>query len=581
MTIIRALTPRNVMIFLCAVVLVLIGVKGVFIIIKINNVSEADRLWSNKLLVEAETSYTKAKNNRWIRYQEDKIAARLQELAPITEMKQTLAMLSTEVQQVEKSNDFGRFMTAYTSYQKFKAPYAKAENPYAVYYQQIAKSTQVAAKVEDTFQYFIERFYAQMSLNLKDKNYEDESFKSNLWKIPAAYYNRDGKRADDLSAKFKKYDEQKLDQIASMGEYQTLLNEAMSMQKTYEDLKLKASWIQKKVEALVNVFLRNDIGQERYADFAMHAKMYVEYAKSMQVKSSIEAYIKSQIRKWMKEAKALIRHGEFQKAILIYEGIAEYQDTKQELQDAKTAWTAANPVRLLQSVDRSVNYEQVCGGKDRFGAQVYAIATDAMNNLYYGTLDRDNHVSVLKYDAVPKGVKIRSLRIEEKLSTRAIPVIVLEMDSNQRGAWYQAFNVINGQLHPLFQFEADGYEVQSDGSLHVNNPNVAKAEGQMAIYELVNDTYQYSGIAPQFTDIVVGDLWQYQHMKVRFTATIVTVGESGVYAQMGESLIQLKGDFSYSIGTAVIIGTFDQTKEVQIGDQMLDIPVVEVETITN
>ncbi|MFD0618484.1 hypothetical protein ACFQZR_13530 [Paenibacillus sp. GCM10027629] len=580
MTIIRAITPRNVMIFLCALVLILIGVKGVYIILKMNNVAEADRLWANKQLVEAETSYTNALNNRWIRYQEDKISARLQELAPITEMKQTLADLNTELLQVEKNNDFGRFMTAFTSYQKFKAPYAKAENLYAVYYQQIAKSTQVAAKVEDTFQYFIERFYAQMSSNLKDKNYEDESFKSNLWKIPAAYYNREGKRADELSATFKKYDEQKMDQIASVGQYQSLLNEAVSMQKTYADLELKGSWVPKKVEALVEAFLRNDVGHERYADFAMHAKMYVEYAKSVQVKSRIEAYINSQIRKWMKEAKTLIRNGEFQKAIQIYEGIAEYQDTKQELQDAKTAWTAADPVRLLQNVDSSVNYELVSGGKDRFGAQVYAIATDAMNNLYYGTSDRDNHVSVLKYDTVPKGVKIRSLKIEEKLSTRAIPVIVLEMDSNQRGACYQAFNVINGQLHPLFQFEADGYEVQSDGTLHVNNPNVTEAEGQLAVYSLVNDTYQYSGIVQQFTDIVVGDLWQYQHMKVRFTATIVTVGESGVYAQMGESFIQLKGDFSYSIGTAVIIGTFDQSKEVQLGDQMLNIPVVEVETIT-
>ncbi|OPA74577.1 hypothetical protein BVG16_22690 [Paenibacillus selenitireducens] len=581
MTIIRAITPRNVMIFLCAVVLVLIGVKGVYIILKINNVSEADRLWASKQLVEAETFYTKAMNNRWIRYQEDKISARLQELAPITEMKQTLAMLSTELQQVEKSNDFEGLMKAYATYQSFKAPYAKAEHPNAVYYQQIARSTQVAAKLDEVFQYFIARFYAQMSSNLEDKKYDDESFKSNLWKIPAAYFNRDGKRADDLSAKFKKYDEQKMDQIASMGQYQILLNEAMSMQKTYEDLKLKASWVPKKVVSLVDVFLRNDVGQERYADFAMHAKSYVEYAKSMQVKSEIEAYIKSQIRKWMKDANALIRNGEFQKAIQIYEGIGVYQDTKQEMQDAMSAWTAADPVRLLQSVDSRVNYEQVSGGKDRFGAQVYAIATDAMNNLYYGTSDRENHVSVRKYDAVPKGVKIRSLRIEEKLSTSKKPVIIIEMDSNSRGAWYGAFDVSNDQLHPLFQFEADGYEVQSDGTLHVNNPNVAEAEGQMAVYALVNGTYQYTGIVQQFTDIVIEDLWQYQHMKVRFTANIVMVGESGVYAQMGDSFVQLQGDFSYSIGTAVIIGTFDQSKEVQVGDQMLNIPVVEVETITN
>jgi hypothetical protein len=155
------------------------------------------------------------------------------------------------------------------------------------------------------------------------------------------------------------------------------------------------------------------------------------------------------------------------------------------------------------------------------------------------------------------------------------------MDSNSRGAWYGAFDVSNDQLHPLFQFEADGYEVQSDGTLHVNNPNVAEAEGQMAVYALVNGTYQYTGIVQQFTDIVIEDLWQYQHMKVRFTANIVMVGESGVYAQMGDSFVQLQGDFSYSIGTAVIIGTFDQSKEVQVGDQMLNIPVVEVETITN
>lgn len=581
MTIIRAITPRNVMIFLCVAILVLIGIKGVYIIFKINDVAEADRLWANKQLVEAESYYTKALNNRWIRYQEDKISERLRELKPITEMKQTLSNLNEELQTAKNTNDFNRLMKAYTSYQNFKAPYASATNLYAVYYQQIAKSTNVAVKLDEVFQYFIKRFFTQMAANLADQKYDDESFKANLLKIPANYLNQDGNRADDLPAKFKAYDEQKLDQIAGMGQFQTLLNEGLSMQKAYEALNMKANWVPKKVEALVEVFLRNDVEQKRYADFAKHAKSYVEYTKSAQVKSEVKAYINSQIRKWLKDALSLIRNGKFQEAIQLYEGIAIYQDTKQEIQDAMSAWTAVDPVRLLQSADSSVNYEQVSGGQDRFGAKVYAIATDAMNNLYYGTLDRDNHVSVLKYDAVPKNGKIRSLRIDEKLSTRKKPVIIVEMDSDTRGAWYGAYDVNNEQLHPLFEFEADGYEVQSDGTLHVNNPNVAEAEGQWAVYTLVNDTYQYSGIVQQFTDIVVEDLWQYQHMKVRFTANIISVGDSGVYAQMGDSFVLLKGDFIYTVGTVLIIGTYNESQDVQVGDQVLNIPVVEVETMTN
>ncbi|WP_152392702.1 hypothetical protein [Paenibacillus guangzhouensis] len=575
MTIIRAITPRNLMIFLCAVVLVLIGVKGVFIFHKINTIAKADRLLANKQLVEAEAAYTDAWNNRWIQYQDDKISERLRALSPITEMKQTLSNLNIELEQIARNDDIERLMTAYTTYQTFKAPYAHAENPYAVYYQQLAASTQIAAKIEESFHRFITRFYEQMASNLEHKNYEDERFKSNLFAIPEVYYKREGRRADILSAKFKKYDEQKLDQIASAGQYETLLHEATTMQKTYDGLKWKASWMPKKVDALVHVFLRNDVGQERYADFAMHAKRYVEYAKSRPGKSEVEVYIQSQIRKWMRSAKTFIRDGEFQKALQIYEGLAVYQDTKQEIQDATSAWTAADPVRILQGVDSAVNYEQVSGGKDRFDVKVYVIATDAMNTLYYGTLNRDDHVSILKSNAVPKGNKIRSVKIEEKLSTRKSPVLIVETDSPSRKAWYGAYQVKNERLQPLFEFEADGYEVQSDGTLHVQ----AEAEDQVAIYALVNDTYQYAGIVQQFTDIAVENLWQYQHMKVRFTVNIVAVGDAGVYAQMGDSYLQLRGDLSYSLGMVTIIGIYNESKELQVGDLMVNIPVVEVETI--
>lgn len=109
MTIRDILNPRNLMILLCAAAVVMIGFKGMHIKEKIDAVKEADWLYAAHELVEAEEAYRHARNNRSIRYEEDKLAERLRELAPITEMKRQLNEVMSEADEAAASLRFDAF----------------------------------------------------------------------------------------------------------------------------------------------------------------------------------------------------------------------------------------------------------------------------------------------------------------------------------------------------------------------------------------------------------------------------------------------------------------------------------------
>lgn len=579
MTILRAITPRNVLVFLCVVFVVLIGIKGFYIIQKISLMNEADRLYASKDLVAAEEWYLKAKNNKWIRYKENELDARLQTLAPITEIKQKLLEITEGAQRSEERHDFEKFMIAYDKLQGLHKVYAEPKNAYTHYYRQLSESYHISEQMKHHFEQFIVYFDSQMKANLENKKYENESFKANLLRIPAIYFGGDKKQTKQLNAKFKAYDESKMAQLAAAGNFQALLDDSLAMIKSYKQLGLKARWVRTQVESLASAKLHQDAEQKDYASFASHAGKYTAFLQTEGWTSKVEVYIRSQIRKWMKEAKSLVAQAQYQEAIARYEALAAYHDTKAEIEAANLAWAKAEPLRLLQSTQgASQNYDHIRGGSNHFGAKVYVVASDNMNRLYYGTWNMDNKVEVMTGEA-PKSIKIRSIDIEEQLSTKEHPVLRVEADSDTRTAIYAAYEARNGQLQPLFQFEADGYQVNSDGTISVMNPNLQGAEGGVAIYQRVGDVFQFTGVQQPTTDISVENLLQYADRKVRFTCNIVSVSENGSFASMGEGFVQLKGNFPFQLGTVTVVGTFHESVDTQINDQLYSTPVFEVESL--
>lgn len=94
MTFKSLITLQNFMIILCICMLVLIGQKSFLIADKIQMTKEADRLYAAGDLIEAENQYRLAAANHSIHYMEERVAERLEELTPITDIRRSLSALS-------------------------------------------------------------------------------------------------------------------------------------------------------------------------------------------------------------------------------------------------------------------------------------------------------------------------------------------------------------------------------------------------------------------------------------------------------------------------------------------------------
>ncbi|USB33626.1 hypothetical protein [Paenibacillus sp. YPG26] len=593
MTIKNKLTLRNLFILLCAALLALIAVKAYYIQQKITWITEAERAYMKKDLIHAEEWYQKARSNRWIKYKEDEIHTRLAQLAPITEIRSRLAGLDEAAQSAspDSDEDFTRLVQAYADLSALRNKYMKTGGQYSSYYKQISSAFKVTDHFLGKFKQFEQRFTSQMNDNLEKRTYQDESFRNKLLLIPEAYYGGKDKRLDSLSAAFKKYDTRKLTQLSADGMFTSMLNEALSMKNIYKEAGVESPWIKKTTESLADQVLRTDLKTENYTAFASHARDFVAFAQSAKVRSPLTAYISTQYSRLIRKAKLMVARGEYQQAIALYEAVAGYRDTSDQIAAAKLAWTKADPIRLLQAADSSKRYAHVIGGSGRYGAQLYAAASDDTGRIYYAAMDAAGQTRMVSSSELLQGQRITGLSFEKQLSTSTMPVILVEAESSLRRAYYSAFAVEEGEFSKLFEFEADGYQVMKDGTLLVNNPE-GDGEGESAVYAWTGSDYKYqkpvesdsepgseseSESESEYKNIRIEDLLQHAGQKVRFTCSIVSITDSGPLAQLGDSYVLLKSDSLLSVGNVTISGTLaSQNEDVTLGQTALSLPVFEV-----
>ncbi|RUT31763.1 hypothetical protein EJP77_10270 [Paenibacillus zeisoli] len=583
MTIKNKLTLRNLFIVLCSALLILLAVKGYYIKQKIAWISEAERAYTKKDLVQAEEWYQKARNNRWLEYKEDEVNARLMQLEPITEIKNRLAGLDEAAQSASPDSDadFTKLVQGYSDLSTLRNKYMKTGGQYSSYYKQISSGYKVTDHFLDKFKQFEQRFITQMDNNVEKRTYQDESFRNKLLQIPEAYYGSEAKRLASLSAAFKKYDTSKLTQLSAGGMFTSMLNEALIMRNIYKDAGVEAPWIKKTAESLADQVLRSDLKTENYTAFASHGREFVNFVQSAKVKSPLTGYISTQYSRLLKKAKLMIARGEFQQAIALYEAVAGYRDTSKEVADAKLAWTKADPIRLLQAADSSKNYANVIGGSSSYGAQLYAAGTDDTGRIYYAGMDAAGQIKLVSAGDFPQGRKILRISMEKKLSSSSRPVVLVEGDSQTRKATYAAYAVEAGSLNKLFELEADGYQVDKDGNLLVQNPE-GPGTDQNARYVWTGSSYEYQEIKSEseYADIAVDELLQHQGEKVRFTCSIVSITDSGPLAQLGDSYVLLKSDSLLSAGQVTVSGTLaSQNEDVTLGQTALSLPVFEVRLV--
>ncbi|RRJ63509.1 hypothetical protein EHV15_11660 [Paenibacillus oralis] len=570
MTVKRWITLHHLLILLCLMMIPLLIHKGIGISQKLAAIQTAEHLFHEKRLVEAENWYRKAQVNRSIRYKEELISSRLEELAPITAMKNDLGDIADQASRADHERDFELLMKAYNKLQQAQSRYMTPEGAYSDYYSQVSEHYGIPQNFTGYFQKFKTLFLEQMEQNLAGASYDDESFKRNLLRIPGGLLGTEQEWLDELLTAFQKYDETKLTRMAAKGLVKSMLNDASSMLAEYKSNNLEAPWIISNAENLIESLLQSDWDNDDYAAFAMHARQFATFADSADPESKVLSLAKSRIDELMLRAGKNAENGDYQEAIDLYTALGHYQDTQAEISAAELAWTLAEPVRLLPSPADGSGYAHVVSGRDRFGSKVYVAATDQNNKLYFGRMNAEESVQVLSNQNLTPEKQIRTIAVDPDLSTNSNPVIVVEAASEARNARYAAFEVRESNITLLYSIEGDSLTIQPDGTLHVVNP-VGEGEGQTAIFVRSGDIYQFAGIMQDILDISADSVSQYPDKLVRFTSTIIRTGSGEALAMGSNSLLLLRGDFSLPAGAAkvTVTGRFKQYAEQTVDEQLI------------
>lgn len=570
MTFKKWITLHHLLIFSCVLTIPLLVYKGIGISQKLTAIHTAERLFEEKDLVEAEDWYRKAQSNRSIRYKEELISSRLEQLAPISAMKRELEDIAHQASNADSEHDFELLMSSYAKLQQVRSSYMTPEGPYSDYYRQVSLSYGITQNFTSYFKNFRSMFLKQLDRNLSKGNYDDESFKWNLLRMPAHLFGTEQKWLDELNTAFQKYDETKLTRMVATGHIESMLSNASSMLTKYKANNLEAPWITSKVEDLIETLLKSDWNNEDYTAYALHSRQFTTFASSVHPNSEVLSYAKRGIDELIRNAKKSVANGNYQEAIDLYTAIGHYQDTKAEISATELAWTFAEPVRLLPIPTDGSSYTHVVSGRDNFGSKLYVVATDQNNQLYFARMSAEESVQILSNHDLTPQEQIRTITIDPNLSTVRNPVIVAEVASEARNALFTAFEVReDNSITLLYSIEADSLTVQPDGTLHVVNP-IGEGAGQTAIFVRSGDRYQFASIKQDIIDITADSVNLYPDTLVRFTCKILSIGTGEALAIGNNSVLLLRGDIPIGTANATVTGRFKQYTEQYIDEQYID-----------
>ncbi|OWA35383.1 hypothetical protein B9G55_12105 [Saccharibacillus sp. O16] len=593
MTIRNFLTLRNLLAFLCAAALIAVILKGFQIEDKIRLVGLADDYYARNQRLSAETTYTAALDNTVIRYRDDHIRTRLAELQPLTRMREEVLKSKGELMAAANAQDLESYLAAYEVYDAFEQ--LSLDGEYAAEYRELSRRYEMTTTIAHGFTDFRTAFEQSLNRNLENGDYSSESAKWDLLRIPALFFTvgtesagtspassaskqqavvpdentpeetAEAMKSEHLNALFRDYDQRKLKKLAAAGRYTDMLSEASRTLEAYRQNDFQAPWVQLQAEDTSDLVLRHDLETQSYAVFAAHARSFADFADQNDLSSTLTDWIETTVNELLRRADSLITDQRFEEGIALYQAMNGYRDTDAQVAQAEEAWTQADPLRILQLAYPSHTYRLVISGKNRFGVHVYVAALDEQGTLYWGT-NGDGGKSVWTNLTPLTPETVRSLRLDEQLSTEDQPVLVAETDSSSRQATYIAVTPQqDGAFTTLFQFEADGYAVEDGGmTLKVKNPSEAKQAGQIAIYTRYSDrdAFTFAGWENNYLDIGSASPVQYPQQVVRTKVTLLQAGSGQALAQTGTGeWILLRGHFDLTAGTYEITGTFREQYE--------------------
>ncbi|MEW4371115.1 hypothetical protein [Paenibacillus kandeliae] len=588
-TVLRWFALRNLLLFCCAVGIVLLVLKGIGVYHKINWVQTADQYYTQQNWIQAESFYRQAQDNRYLSYEEQHIASRLQELAPISAWSDTVSNTASRLQAALDLNQFDTYLNVYREWTQAQQQQAEQNDKYSNEYGKITQQYGMERLWQQGFSAFRTRFEGALQSNLDNRNYSDESAKWNLLRIPSAYWlksdngtgnsssasngstqARNGSssqqaavQANQLRKLFENYDTTKLKRLASAGDFNAFLTNASETWQAYQQHQYSgARWVTSLAEEGAQSVIAKDIAAGQAERFVSHAVSFRTAAQQLNLSSSsVLTTIDNEVSSLQEQAFTMTTNKQFQQALDLYTALTPLGDMTQHIARTKLAWAIDEPVTLLQGSNASVSYQHVTGGTNWSAVPVYVVATDQNNTLFFGKMDNDGNASVWSGEIGQTAAQIQSLAVDTQLSTIEQPIVVVQSQSDVEGSpLFSLYAVTGGGLKAIASFAGVSYEVQPDRSIIVHQP-IGGSVGQVDIYTPdENGTYSKTDSrmdGGQYTDIAVSEIGAHLNQPIRFTATIVSVDDEGAIVNEGGTYVRLKGNLSFETGTFIVYGQFD------------------------
>lgn len=597
-SILRWLALRNLLLIGLAILLVLLVMKGIGMYHKIQAVQDADRYYAQQQWMQAESLYRAARDNSYIRYEEDHIQARLDELQPITAWNDTLSASASRLQAAADTGQFDAYLSAYAIWLQQQEQQQARQDRFENEYAKMTKQYNMELLIGQGFSDFRTQFTESLQHNLDTGNYTDESAKWNLLRIPAAYWLTPGSSSKGTAAdrqqlgikqQFKQYDTTKLKRLAAAGDFDAFLSNAVSTRQAYEQHAYRdEDWIASLMNTGAQNVITKDIQSQQTANFVRHSVSFRNAATQLALSSSpVLATINQQLSSLQEQAFTMTTEKKFSEALQLYETLSPLGDMTSGIARTKLAWASDQPVYLLQSSNASVAYEHTIGGTDWQAFPVYAMATDNNNRLFFGHMDRDGAVSVWSGQIEQNAAQIQQLSLDTALSTADKPVITVQSPADAvegSNRLFSLYAVTPNGLQAIASLAGSSYEVLPDRSIIVHVAPQGGGAGQLNTY-----TANADGVYSQtdsraddsaYREIDAGEIEGHANEPIAFTAEIVAVDDSGAIMRTERGYVRLRGGVNFYTGTVNVYGVFNGEYE-EFSPASLNLPPLSNVTSTD
>ncbi|OXM83750.1 hypothetical protein [Paenibacillus rigui] len=567
---VRSQRARDAALLLLALMLALAAYKAYTTWQKMDYYAKASAEQEAGRVLEAEDWYRQAEQITGFDYKNREIAAALEELRPVTELKRTMRSMLENVNAAAQVHDVPTLTKTYESYQALQKQYAGKEEAERKLLAETESAYPVGTRLTEAFTDAKEELMKSLDTAIAKKSFDNDTAVSYLTQIPAVFYKDERTKKQELAAKLKAYDQARLDTLFKNKPFEQVLAETAAIRKFYSTNEVQADWVLPLLDTYVQNTLAAQLKKNDLAAFIANAQLYLGNKELADAKSKASGYIQATMRSQFARAEQLAAARKFDEAVELYTALGAYKNTDKEIQALQQRRLESDPVQLLRKAagDGNAKFTNVISAKSASGAAAYSAAGISDNQtIVWAQLGANQSIS--KTDIpVDRKVTVKSLQFSDSLSQRKLPVLLVETASASRKARYIAYEADGADLRKLLDVEADGFTQEKPGVLLIDNPLEERgaAAGQKATYEYQNGQYVFTKVKAELADILLTDLpKQKLGAAVRFQCSITAVEGATATVLLNGDVVLLTGSMKLKPGPAVITGTYTDKSRVMLG----------------